>query len=118
MCSVLIGNTTAAFCSNRRELGKIDPSRASVRIARGRLAGDRDDLSALLDFADGGGWLGAAVLAGLRLGTVDCNIAARDRNGDRSRKARSSGSMRAVEEYPRPFPSRGGTGQQRRLMAG
>jgi hypothetical protein len=108
----------AAFSSHRRELGKIDPLPASVRIARGRLAGGRDDLSALPDFADGGGWLGAAVPAGLRLGTVDCNIAARDRKGDRSRKARSSSGMRAVEEYPRPFPSRGGTGQQRRLMAG
>jgi hypothetical protein len=118
MCSVLIGNTTAAFCSNRRELGKIDPSRASVRIARGRLAGGHDDLSGLPNFADGGGWLGAAVPAGLRLGTVDCNIAARDRNSDRSRKAHSSGGMRAVEEHPCPFPSRGGTGQQRRLMAG
>ena len=96
----------------------MDPSRPFVHIACGRLAGGHDDLSALPDFADDGGWLGAAVPAGMRLGTEDCNIAARDRKSDRSRKARSSGGMRAVEEHARPSPSRSGTGQERRLMAG
>jgi hypothetical protein len=119
--SVLIQNSTAACCPRKRELGKIDPSRASVRIAGGRLAGGRDDLSIPPDFADGGGWLGGAAPTGLRLGTANCNIAGRDHKDDKSRKARSSGGTRAVEEHPGPslpFPWRGGTGQQRRLMAG
>jgi hypothetical protein len=93
-----------ACCSGRRELGKIDPSRGFARIACGRLADGRDDLGALPGFADGGGWLGAAVPAGPRLGTANCNIAVRDHTGNRSRRARSSRGIRAVEKHPVPCP--------------